>query len=270
MKALFVFLLLSTTTLVWSQELFVITDPASNVPAGSLSVRLSNSLFKEVFEPGYNYHLMPEITYGVNKNLMIRTSAFISNRSNSLYGEGANIFAKYRFYSMDDIHSHLRMAVFARYSLNRADIHQEQIEIMGHNTGFEAGAVITQLVHKVAISSSASIEKATDNNPNYEFPDIQGNTAANYTLSVGKLMYPKTYKTFKETNINLMLELAGQTITENGKTYLDAVPSIQFIFNSQSRIDIGYRRELYSNMIRTAPNGLYLNLEYTFFNVGAK
>jgi hypothetical protein len=67
-----------------------------------------------------------------------------------------------------------------------------------------------------------------------------------------------------------MLEVAGQTITENGKTYLDIVPSIQFIFNSQARVDIGYRREMFSNMIRTAPNGLYLNLEYTFFNIVAK
>ncbi|MEY3421534.1 MAG: hypothetical protein RIR48_1826, partial [Bacteroidota bacterium] len=47
------------------QELFVVTDPASNVPTGALSVRLSNSLFKEVFEDGYNYHLMPELTYGI-------------------------------------------------------------------------------------------------------------------------------------------------------------------------------------------------------------
>jgi hypothetical protein len=37
--------------------------------------------------------------------------------------------AKYRFYSEDDLNSHFRMA--GRYSFNRADIHQEQIEILG-------------------------------------------------------------------------------------------------------------------------------------------
>lgn len=249
------------------QELFVVTDPASNVPTGSLSVRLSNSLFKEVYEDGYNYHLMPEITYGINKNLMVRTSAFISNRSNSLYAEGANIFSKYRFYSSDDLHSHFRMAAFARYSFNRADIHQEQIEIMGHNSGYETGLVVTQLIKKVALSTTISFEKALDNNPDYEFPSTQSNTATNYTLSIGKLMYPKKYTNFQQTNINLMLEFVGQTLNENGKTYIDFVPSIQFIFNSQGRIDIGYRRELYSNMVRTAPNGVYLNFEYTLFNL---
>jgi hypothetical protein len=37
-------------------------------------------LFKEKFEEGYNYHLMPEVTWGMNKNLMFRASAFVSNR----------------------------------------------------------------------------------------------------------------------------------------------------------------------------------------------
>jgi hypothetical protein len=60
----------------------------------------------------------------------------------------------------------------------------------------------------------------------------------------------------------------GQTIVENGKSFIDVIPSIQFIFNSQSRIDVGYRQELYSSMLRSAPNGIYLNLEYTFFNIG--
>lgn len=267
MKSILIVLLAITLNSLSGQELFVVTDPASNVPTGSLSVRLSNSIFKEVYEKGYNYHLMPEVTYGITKNLMVRTSAFISNRSNSLYAEGVNIFSKFRFYSSDDLHSHFRMAAFARYSFNRADIHQEQIEIMGHNSGYETGLVITQLIKKVAISSTVSFEKALDNKPDYEFPNTQSNTATNYALSVGKLMYPKKYTNFKQTNINLMLEFVGQTLNENGKTYLDVVPSIQFIFNSQGRIDIGYRRGLYSSMIRSAPNGIYLNFEYTFFNI---
>jgi hypothetical protein len=39
-------------------------------------------------------------------------------------------------------------------------------------------------------------------------------------LSFGKLMYPKKYTSFKQTNINLMVEFVGQTINENGKSYL--------------------------------------------------
>jgi hypothetical protein len=64
-----------------------------------------------------------------------------------------------------------------------------------------------------------------------------------------------------------MVEFVGQTIIENGKTFFDIVPAIQFIFNSQVRIDLAYRKELYSSMLRTAPNGVYFNLYYTFFNL---
>lgn len=250
-----------------SQELFVVTDPASNVPANSLGVNIMQSAFKEKFEPGYNYHFMPEVTYGLNKNIMARVSAFISNRSNQLVTEGGSFLLKYRFFSTDDLNSHFRLAAYGRYSFNNSDIHQEQIEILGHNSGFETGIIATKLINKLAISSSISFEKAMDNKPNYPFPDNIGDNATNYTLSFGKLMYPKKYTSFKQTNINLMIEFVGQTINENGKSFIDVVPAIQFIFNSQARLDFAYRKELMSSMFRTAPNGFYLNLYYTFFNL---
>jgi len=98
MKAIILILITFIINSLHAQELFVVTDPASNVPAGSVSVRLSNSLFKEIFEDEYNYHLMPEITWGISGKLMVRASAFVSNRSNSLYTEGGSIFTKYRFF----------------------------------------------------------------------------------------------------------------------------------------------------------------------------
>jgi hypothetical protein len=267
MRKLFILFFALVFQINYGQELFVVTDPASNVPANSLAINIMQSAFKEKFETGYNYHLMPEVTYGINKNLMVRGSAFISTRTNELYAEGGSVMAKYRFLSSDDLNSHFRMAAYGRYSFNRADIHQEQIEILGHNTGFETGIIATKLIHKLAISSSLSFEKALDNKPNYSFPNDFGNTATNYTLSFGKLMYPKKYTNFKQTNINLMVEFVGQTINENGKSYLDVVPAIQFIFNSQARLDLAYRQELVSSMLRSAPNGFYFNLYYTFFDL---
>ncbi|WP_432671517.1 hypothetical protein [Flavobacterium sp. SM2513] len=249
------------------QELFLVTDPASNVPANSLGVNVLQSLFKEEYKSGYNYHLMPEVSYGLNRNLMFRATAFISNRNSALVTEGGSFYTKYRFYSSDDLNSHFRMAAFGRYSFNNAAIHQEQIEIMGHNTGFETGIVATTLLKKLAISSTVSFEKAFDNTSNNPFPEGLGDNATNYTLSFGKLVYPKKYTSFKQTNINLMLEFVGQTINENGKSYIDAVPVVQFIFNSQGRLDLGYRHQLMSSMTRSAPNGFYFNLYYTFFNI---
>ena len=255
---------------IFSQELFVITDPASNIPANSLGVNVMQSLFKEEMKSGYNYHFMPEVSYGLNKNIMFRASAFVSNRNNNLVTEGGSFYTKYRFYSADDLNSHFRLAAYGRYSFNNADIHQEQIEILGHNSGFETGIIATKLIKKVAISSSVSFEKAFDNKPSYPFPDNIGDNATNYTLSLGKLMYPKKYTNYKQTNINLMVEFVGQTINENGKSYLDVMPAVQFIFNSQARLDFAYRQELISSMVRSAPNGFYFNLYYTFFDLKSK
>lgn len=267
MKNLFIVFLFIICQKAVSQELFLMTDPASNVPANSLGVNVLQSVFKESDNSDYMYQLMPEVSYGVNRNLMFRASAFLSNRDNNFTAEGGSIYSKYRFYSEDDLNSHFRMAAFGRYSFNNAKISQEQIEIMGHNSGVEVGIVATKLISKLAISSTVSFEKAFDNTSSNPFPANLGDHATNYTLSFGQLMYPKTYTSFKQTNINLMLEFVGQTINENGKSYLDVVPVVQFIINSQARVDLAYRHELISSMNRTAPNGVYLNLYYTFFDL---
>ncbi len=94
MRKVISFFVVISCQAVFSQELFVVTDPASNVPANSLAVNVMQSLFKEEMKSGYNYHLMPEVTYGINKNLMLRGSAFISTRSNALYTEGGSIYGK--------------------------------------------------------------------------------------------------------------------------------------------------------------------------------
>jgi len=267
MKKVIVFLAIILSLQSYAQELFVMTEPASNMPTGSVGVRAMNSFMYEK-DGTLNYHIMPELMWGISAKWMVHLQSFHSNRSTGgLKTEGGSVYLKYRFFSSDDLHKHFRLAAYARYSKNRADIHQDEIETMGHNTGYEAGLVATKLVNKLAISSSVSFEKALDNMPDYKFPTSQSNSATNYTLSLGKLMYPKKYTNFKQTNINLMCEFLGQRLNENGKSNLDIVPSIQFIIRSQARIDIAYRKELHSTMSRTAPNGFIVKFEYTFFNV---
>jgi hypothetical protein len=267
MKYFILFILINFSLQSNAQELFVMTEPASNMPTGAIGVRTLNSFMYEK-DGTLNYHIMPEIMWGITAKWMIHVQSFHSNRTTGgLKTEGGSLYAKYRFYSSDEMHKHFRMALYGRYSKNRADIHQEEIETMGHNTGYEGGIVATKLVNKVAVSSSLSFEKALNNMPDYKFPSVQSNNATNYTLSVGKLMYPKKYNSLKQTNINLMCEFLGQTLNQNGKSYLDIVPSLQFIIRSQARIDLAYRKQMYSSMARTAPNGFMVKLEYTFFNV---
>ncbi len=249
-----------------AQELFVYTEPASNMPSKSLGLRVSNSFMKDIEENKINYHLLPELMWGANKNLMLHAEGFISNRNTSLVAEGGSLYAKYRLYSKDDVHSHFRMAAYGRASYNTTDIHQDEIETNAHNSGYEAGFIATQLLHKVALSASSSYERAMNNNAN-KFPINQANSAMNYTLSVGKLMLPKEYVDYKQTNVNLMVEFLGQRLINDGKYFVDIAPSVQFIINSQTRIDFGYRHQLKSTMNRTAPNGFMLRFEHLLFNV---
>ena len=114
MRKILLFFVVINCQNVFSQELFVITDPASNVPANSLGVNVMQSLFKEEMKSGYNYHFMPEVSYGLNKNIMFRASAFVSNRNNNLVTEGGSFYTKYRFYSADDLNSHFRLAAYGR------------------------------------------------------------------------------------------------------------------------------------------------------------
>jgi hypothetical protein len=89
----------------------------------------------------------------------------------------------------------------------------------------------------------------------------------NVVLSTGRLFYPKRYTGYGNTNVNGMVEVLAQQLLGSEKRYIDIAPSVQFIFNSQTRVDIGYRHELYGNMERTAPNGLLVRVEHVLFDV---
>ena len=249
-----------------AQELFVYTEPASNMAVSAVGLRFTNMMMKETSTGKTNYHLLPEMMIGVNKKLMLHAEAFISNRNNGLATEGMGFYGKYRFLSNDEVHAHFRMAAFGRYSFNNSDIHQEEIETNAHNSGYELGVVATQLINKVALSSSISYERAIDNGSSNKFPSTQSNNAVNYTFSIGKLLLPKEYTSYQQTNLNFMVEMLGQRL-QNGKSFLDIAPAAQLIINSQARLDFSYRQQLYSNMVRNAPNGFLLRFEYTFFNV---
>ena len=250
-----------------SQELFSQTEPASNRAVGSIGFRLDNSIMDQLETDKINYHLIPEIMLGISKKLMVTGAIFFSNRSEVFKAEGGSIYAKYRFLSKDDVQKHFRMAGYGRISYNNSDIHQEEISMYGHNTGVEFGIVATQLLRKVAISSSAAFLNATDNGGNNKFVYGQNRSkAVNYTFSVGKLMLPKEYKNYKQTNLNLMVEFISQVNTGSGKYYMDIAPSVQMIFDSQVRVDLGYRKELSTTLSRTAPNGFFVRLEYNLFN----
>ena len=250
-----------------AQELFVYTEPASNMPAHTIGLRASNWLMNEEASGRINYHLIPEVMWGINKHLMVHAEGFISNRNGGLAPEGMGLYAKYRFYSRDTLYRHFRAAAFGRITSNNAPIHQEEIMTNGHNSGVTLGIIATQLLHRQAISATLSYERAMDNFGGNEYPESQSRDAMNLALSTGRLFHPKRYTDYKQVNINGMVEVLAQQLLGSGKAYIDIAPAVQFIFNSQTRVDIGYRHQLYGNMERTAPNSLLLRVEHVLFDV---
>src|SRR4051812_19820052 len=89
-----------------AQELFVYTEPASNMPAHTLGLRASNWIMDERGADRINYHFIPELMGGANKNLMVHVEGFLSNRNGGFGAEGAGLYAKSRFFTKDTVYRH--------------------------------------------------------------------------------------------------------------------------------------------------------------------
>lgn len=250
-----------------AQELFVFTEPASNMPSKSIGLRASNWLMYDRANARMNVQFLPELMWGANKNLMIHLDGFFTNQNGFFHGVGLGSYVKYRLYTADGVNKHFRLAAFGRVSLNGSAIFQEEIDLARNNTGYAAGLIATQLLHKQAISFTIGFVQAFNNGPDNKFPFSQPDQAVNYSISTGRLILPKRYLNYKQTNMNLMLEVLGQHLLGTDKSFIDIAPAVQFIFNSQTRLDIGYKFEMYSNMQRSASNGIMIRIEHLLFNV---
>lgn len=250
-----------------AQELFTWTEPASNMAAKSIGFRVTNTLMNNNGSNKYSYLLRPEIMFGISGKVMMHAEGFFSNENKGFAANGAALYFKYRFLSNDEVHSHFRMAFYTRAAINNSQIYQQSIELNERNSGYEAGFITTKLINKVAMSVSAGFLHAADNTNENKFfyPDKYRN-AIGYSFSIGKLMLPKEYTSYNQINLNLMLELLGQTNFGNGKTYLDLAPVAQFIILSRMRVDASYRFAMLKDLYRSASAGFLLRLEYNIFN----
>ncbi len=262
---LFAIILLGMICPAFSQELYVNTEPASNMATHSIGIRLENQGY---FNPVYKNRTSLEVMYGASKNLMVHGSLYESDYYHTdQHFEGGSVYAKYRFLSIDSVQKHFRGAVFAKVSdINNPLVNQE-IGLEGDNSGFQTGVVFTQLLHKLALSASTSYLRAFDNSGGYKLPITNARDEVGYTLSAGYLLLPKSYENYNQVNLNVYAELLGKTNPGYGQSYLDVAPAVQLIFNSVFRVDFSYRTPLYNNMVRTTQNTYLVRLEYNLFNV---
>ena len=247
-----------------AQELYVNTEPASNMAAHSLGIRLENQGF---FSPEYKNRTTLEVMYGATGKLMVHGAAYVSDmyRPNQSL-EGGSFYAKYRFLSVDTVQSHFRGAFFGKVSVSRNPYNLQDIALEGDNSGLQGGVVFTKLIHKLALSGSASYLHAFDNSGG-ALPINGATNAIAYTLSAGYLLLPKNYSSYDQVNVNVYAELLGKSNPGYAQSYLDVAPAVQFIFNSVFRVDLSYRTPLYNSMARYSKNMYLVRLEYNFFNL---
>lgn len=273
----------------FSQELYPLSEPASNIPKNVLGVRLLSESYKEIHQ--WRNLTGLRLMYGATPYLSVYLTAFASNHHGkklpggfpfhnspergALYPyavNGANLYAKYRFLTVDKKNEHFRMAVYAEGTYVDVTHHEAEPNVnMGDNTGVGFGLITTYLVQKFAASLTVGGTFPTGYTGVAEdevkgLPDIpmfvKYGSSLDYRLSLGYLLYPKVYRSFDQTNFNIYLELTGKkydaTIVRvfDGTEreywldnfnypvglqkgyYLDVSPGVQAIFKSNTRVDL--------------------------------
>ena len=248
-----------------SQELYVFTEPASNMPAHSLSAKLTYRTPVSKYNGYYKQRYTPELMFGLNKQWMLHvTSSFSDFYTSQMRWESVKTYAKYRFYSNDDVHRHFRMAAFAEAAYSRSPFYYGDINLDGDNSGVQAGLIATQLVNKLAVSGTASVIKVfTDRSEHINHLNHSIN-ALYYSLSAGYLLFPFNYADYKQTNLNLYFEAIGMKGFDKGDYMLDLAPALQFIFNSNFKVNLGARLQVSGNMLRVGESNYFVSLERTF------
>ncbi|WP_428328193.1 hypothetical protein [Mucilaginibacter sp.] len=257
--------LMAVACTAFAQELYVNTEPASNMATHSLGIRLENQGY---FRPDYKNRSTLEVMYGASKHLMLHGSLYMSDYyQNNQHFEGGSVYAKYRFLSIDSVQKHFRGAFFAKLSSINNPVINQEISLEGDNSGFQSGVVFTQLLHKLALSGSVSYLHAWDNTGGNNLPSVNAKDAIAYTLSSGYLLLPKAYRDYKQLNVNVYAELLGKVNPGYGQSYLDAAPAVQLIINTLLRVDFSYRVPLYNSMVRNTERMYLVRLEYNIFNL---
>lgn len=270
MRFLLLLIILFSAAAADSQELFPYTEPASNMPAKSMSLKLGAMYGKGPHSNRLLQRYTPEVMLGISKKWMVHAGLTFSDMHESyFYYESAKLYAKYRFLSNDDVHKHFRMAAFAAASYSRNHLDHNELNLNGDHTGVQAGLVATQLWNKLAVSATASIIEVFDEKRNNKtLPRQYAFESLNYSLSAGYLVLPKNYTDYNQINLNIYAELLGgrNLDWEYEKYFLDLAPSVQLIFNSTSKLNVGYRFELKSDIYRLMKNSWMISYEHIFLN----
>lgn len=263
-------LLLLISAVAVSQELYVYSEPASNMPSNSISTKLSGMFADDNHSGRILQRYTPEVMVGLSKKWMVHGSVTFSDmHQKKLIFESSRLYAKWRFLSRDDVHKHFRMAAFGAVSYSRNRPNFNEINLGGDQSGAQIGLIATQLWNKLAVSGSASLNEVLHK---YRWDDahrdLHAFEAVKYSLSAGYLLFPIEYRNYNQTNVNLYVELLGAKNIDWPKEnyYIDLAPAVQFIFNSTDKLNLGYRYQIAGDIFRMANKSFMISYEHVFLN----
>jgi len=161
------------------------------------------------------------------------------------------------------------MAAFAMAAYSRNHLQHNELNLMGEHSGVQAGMIATQLSNKLAVSATASLIEVFDKKRNNKtVPQQYAFESLNYSLSAGYLVLPGNYTDYNQTNLNIYAELLGARNLDwkYERYFLDLAPSVQLIFKSTSKLNLGYRFQLKSDIYRNMKHSWMISYEYIFLN----
>lgn len=255
-----------------SQELFPISDAAANISKNRKQVQVYiNGNSNESSFYRLNYGLTGNITLQFQQNFKYE------KRSQSL-GD-IDLEGSYRFLSIDSKNEHLRSLMFSHL---RIPLGLENLELNHHfyikpitsvnrsdSYVISIGNATTYLIGKLAINFDGGFYKPFGSNTIYYGNYFRGG------LSFGYLVFPNTYESYDDVNLNLYLEtkyfnfaknkINGNFINDSGGERLDTYASAQLIFNSEYILEFGYIKSFSNLKMNLNDNSVFASFRFLFF-----
>lgn len=213
------------------------------------------------------------------------------NSRNPFTFEGLHLYFKYRIAHWDGQQQHVRLAIYGEGSLSDIAHDEAEPNLMGDNAGIGGGGIATGLYKKFALSITAGFVKPK---PYYDTKSEVTFTSGNMFLlntSAGYLLFPRQYKGYSDISVSFYTEFLyrnyqvatlAQRVTVFDLTnytfadrytfnslqagqYCDLRTSLQFVFNAQSRIDVGIAWRLWNRSYVHTYHLLALNYQRYIF-----
>jgi hypothetical protein len=208
--------------------------------------------------------------------------------------EGFNLYAQYRILSLDGAQKHLRLSFYGEASKVFTAHDVAEPNLLGDNSGVGGGLILTRLYKRWAFSFTGGYTIP------FTYKDsvvtFKSGTMRSCSFSTGYRIFPGVYSGYNDVNVNLYAEIfvksygaAAMTYrkvpfsneaflpddqytfkTLSAGTYAEIRPSVQFIFKSQTRIDIGSAFPIYKKSYLYYYPLLFINVQKYFYSSKGK